>query len=316
MQKSLLLVVASALVLSACTSNNILSSANGKLEHWDTFNGPTTHLYEEVGDNEVRVYFMREKDMIAQDKTVNVYVNGDYLASLKDGGQRMAVMCSHGDNVEIGLSSSKNFIDRKNGVDYNFEVGKDHYIRVAMEGDKPVFQRLDEEQGKQLLSTLDQETQTTPRTHQAKTCDKAVLGKITLQAHSLFKFDKSDYKNMLPKGREEIKEVGEQIKAGNATVSDVQVIGYTDPQGSEAYNVGLSKRRANTVKQALQAAGVTAPIATDGLGEKNLVVLNCATKHKGNRKARMECDQPNRRVEIVLYGQSKDQPKQAEAATE
>lgn len=305
MNKSILAsVVTSSLLLSAC-AHNIQSSSQGRLEHWDTFNGSTTHLHESVGNNEVRVYFLREKGMIDESKTVNVYVNGDYLASLKDGGERMAVLCSNGDKLEIGVSSSQHFIDRKNGVDYNFEVGKEHYIRVAMDGDKPVFQRLDEEQGKDLLATLDEETQTTPRTHKAKACKKAVLGKITLQAHSLFKFDKSDYKNMLPKGREEIKDVGNKLNTGEATISDVKVIGYTDPQGSESYNVALSNRRAETVKKALQAAGVAVPIATEGLGEKNLVVLNCASKYKGNRKARMECDQPNRRVEIVLYGQSK-----------
>lgn len=290
--------------ISGCAGNGYGSSKNGKLEHWTVFDGKTIPEMK-MGDKQSRVVFMREEGAV-NGPAVNVFVDGDYLASLLGGGYRAAVVCSHGDLVLPSFSRNNRFADRDTGVDYNFVTGETAYVKVVSDAvGQPIFQRVSVQEGEEMLSSLKQETQTLPRVKDNRLCDKAVLEKFTLQAHSLFKFDKSDYRNMLPKGREEINALGEVFKKGQAQITSVKVVGYTDPMGSRAYNLALSDRRAQTVKKALQVAGVQANIETEGLGEANLLVRNCLEKNRHNRTQRMRCDQPNRRVEIIVYGNEK-----------
>ena len=69
--------------------------------------------------------------------------------------------------------------------------------------------------------------------------------------------------------------------------------GHTDTTGTEAYNMALSLRRANTVKDALVKVGVpAAAITTVGRGEAGLLVQT----GDGVREPQ------NRRVEIAVAG--------------
>ncbi|MNI33333.1 Outer membrane porin F precursor [compost metagenome] len=71
--------------------------------------------------------------------------------------------------------------------------------------------------------------------------------------------------------------------------SAVQLDGYASAEGSDAYNMTLSKDRANSVKQYLVNAGVSSSsITAKGYGEKNPVASNAT------EEGRVQ----NRRVEI------------------
>lgn len=304
MKKMMSVCAALALLsLTGCSLNGA-SSSNGALEKWTTFGGKTVPVGT-MGDKQSRVVFMREAGAVSG-PAINVFVDGDYLTSLLDGGYRSAIVCSSGEQILATVNSSKGFARRDTGIDYNFVTGETAYVKVATGANgQLMFQRVAATEGEALKNTLKQETQTLPRVKDNKLCQATVLEKITLQAHSLFKFDKSNYKNMLPKGRQTIKELGARINNSAVTVDAVKVVGYTDPMGTPSYNLALSKRRANTVKMALKKAGVKAEIDAQGLGESNLLVRDCSKKFKGKRKARIACDQPNRRVEIILYGNKK-----------
>ncbi len=111
---------------------------------------------------------------------------------------------------------------------------------------------------------------------------------------------------MLPKGKAQIKAVAKDMQKYLSHVSRIEVIGHTDPDGSHAYNQKLSQRRAQTVKKALIANGVKGGlIKPKGLGETQLLIKDCAKRHPKDAKARVQCNQPNRRVEINLYGTSR-----------
>lgn len=289
--------------LSGCSLNGA-SSSKGALEHWETFGGKTVSTGS-MGDKQSRVVFMREAGAVSG-PAINVFVDGSYLTSLLDGGYRSAVVCSSGEQILATVNTNKGFARRDTGIDYNFVTGETAYVKVAMNAKgQLVFQRMQAAEGEALKETLKQQTQTLPRVKANKLCQATVLEKVTLQAHSLFKFDKYNYNNMLPKGRRTIKELGARINNSAVTVDAVKVVGYTDPVGAKSYNLALSKRRADTVKAALKKAGVKAEINAQGLGESNLLVRGCGKKFKGKRKARIACDQPNRRVEIILYGNKK-----------
>jgi outer membrane protein OmpA-like peptidoglycan-associated protein len=74
--------------------------------------------------------------------------------------------------------------------------------------------------------------------------------------------------------------------------SRVRTAGHTDTSGSEVYNMALSLRRANAVKDALVKVGVpAAAITTVGRGEAGLLVqpvAACASRcpATGPEKAR------------------------------
>ena len=68
---------------------------------------------------------------------------------------------------------------------------------------------------------------------------------------------------------------------------DVEVVGYTDAIGDEAYNKDLSQRRAESVKQALSKVveGAALNINTEGMGEADSADLsNDAYARKMNRR--------------------------------
>ncbi|MCB1696266.1 MAG: OmpA family protein [Halioglobus sp.] len=73
----------------------------------------------------------------------------------------------------------------------------------------------------------------------------------------------------------------------------VLIEGHTDDVGTEAFNLGLSERRAASVRNALLAAGVSPErINTVGYGEANPVASNSTAEGR----------LMNRRVEIVIRG--------------
>lgn len=107
-----------------------------------------------------------------------------------------------------------------------------------------------------------------------------------------FGFD-SNKAELGKKGNELVDNVALQLKSSNAY--NISITGYTDSMGKEAYNLKLSKKRAENVKKRLIKQGVTAEINTVGLGSQNPVKACTPTK---NKKALRECLRPNRRVEI------------------
>jgi len=73
----------------------------------------------------------------------------------------------------------------------------------------------------------------------------------------------------------------------------VEIDGYTDNVGSDSYNIDLSQRRADAVRQALVAQGIDpSRIVTKGYGKDFAVASNAEASGR----------QLNRRVEVVIGG--------------
>ncbi len=114
--------------------------------------------------------------------------------------------------------------------------------------------------------------------------------KQTLSATKMFDFDRATLRLPAPK----LDEIADTLKA-NPQVANVRITGYTDRIGSPKYNLGLSQRRANAVRDYLVQHGVDASrLVAVGKGEADPVV-QCNDK---NRAALIRCLEPNRRVEV------------------
>ena len=124
-----------------------------------------------------------------------------------------------------------------------------------------------------------------------------VAEKVTLSADTLFDFDKAVLRN---EGKEKLDDLVGKLKA--VDVQTIIDIGYTDRIGSKAYNLKLSKRRAETVKAYLVSKGVAADrILAEGKGKENPVTRPGQCKGHVSRKL-IKCLQPDRRVEIEVIG--------------
>jgi OOP family OmpA-OmpF porin len=101
-----------------------------------------------------------------------------------------------------------------------------------------------------------------------------------------FEFDKSV---LTPEGTKVVQDAAASYKeTGSARIS---VAGYTDLSGTQKYNLGLSKRRADTVRAALVREGVPDSVIAETWHGKESPAVPTAD---GVREPR------NRRVEIVL----------------
>lgn len=73
-------------------------------------------------------------------------------------------------------------------------------------------------------------------------------------------------------------------------IDSIAVSGHSDSRGSEAANQQLSERRANTVRQRLQAAFPGAAITATGYGESTPIASNDTAEGRAQ----------NRRVEVIV----------------
>jgi OOP family OmpA-OmpF porin len=130
--------------------------------------------------------------------------------------------------------------------------------------------------------------------------EKAAFAPITLQAETLFDFDKSVIR---ADGK---KKLDDEVVSKMKEYPQVEVLlvtGHTDRIGSDAYNQKLSQRRADALKAYLVAQGVEDKrIETAAKGESEPVVScdNVKGKVSGKNKKLVECLQPNRRVVVEV----------------
>ena len=117
------------------------------------------------------------------------------------------------------------------------------------------------------------------------------LATIAVTVH--FAFDSSE---ILPQAEVNLRSLGQALQSPELGAYQIRIEGHTDSTGPAAYNVGLSHRRANSVKQYLvQHFDIDADrLLTDGRGEDEPITSN--DTREGRRK--------NRRAEFINLGVS------------
>lgn len=125
----------------------------------------------------------------------------------------------------------------------------------------------------------------------AKVTDTQI--KIDLSGDVLFDFDKC---NIREDANIELQKVLSIIKAYKST--EIIISGYTDSKGSDEYNLKLSLKRANSVKEWFlkNSSLPSSSLKTFGYGEKKPIASNKKKDGSDNPEGR----QKNRRVEFLI----------------
>ncbi|WNK20417.1 OmpA family protein [Halomonas piscis] len=119
---------------------------------------------------------------------------------------------------------------------------------------------------------------------------------VTLSADTLFDFDSAE---LSANGQRVVTDAGHRIQQETAA-ANIVVTGYTDRIGRTDYNQRLSRRRADSVRDALVRTGIDPrAIRSRGAGERNPVERCEGERVTPQLKA---CLRPNRRVEIEVTG--------------
>ncbi|WP_353201014.1 outer membrane protein OmpA [Polynucleobacter sp.] len=112
--------------------------------------------------------------------------------------------------------------------------------------------------------------------------------KITLQADTLYDFDKSTLK---PEGKATLDKIARDLSKIKLEV--IIAVGNTDSVGSDAYNMALGQRRAQSVRAYLTSKGVDGSrIYTESKGKSNPVASNATAEGRAK----------NRRTDIEVVG--------------
>jgi OOP family OmpA-OmpF porin len=126
---------------------------------------------------------------------------------------------------------------------------------------------------------------------------KPVAERVTLDADTLFDFDKS---TLRPAGKEALDAFVVGLKDISPEV--ISAVGHTDRFGTDGYNQRLSDQRAASVKAYLVSKGIDANrVATEGKGESQPVTKSGDCKG-AKSTAVITCLQPDRRVDVEVIG--------------
>jgi len=152
-------------------------------------------------------------------------------------------------------------------------------------------------------SIMDKQAKELEQNIQGATVERVGEGiKVTFQSGLLFAFD-SDV--VLPEARANLTELARSLDKYPET--DLLIVGHTDNVGTDAYNLGLSERRAEAAASYLRFRGVSqGRLRTSGRGELEPVSSNDTEQGRSL----------NRRVEVAIYASDKMQEAARRQATQ
>lgn len=257
-----------------------------------------------------------------RERTASVFVDGAYHASLPKASWAYAEVCPgvHFLNVAQDKSILAIGEGQPTGQQYELAAATTSYFKLRDDDQGiPRLEAIEGTAARAAIEQLPQAVHTISRL-QAKACEQpveprvlaqpvqapAVTTNFTLRSSTFFDFDDARLSPRRGRGQAELDEIVQKIRGSYRVVQHIDVVGYADPSGSAAYNLTLSRKRAETISSYLVQAGFASTTLTaKGMGATNLVVPDCAAYLKTTPQIHA-CNEPNRRVELVVQGLPKN----------
>jgi OmpA-OmpF porin, OOP family len=270
---------------------------------------------------QTRVFVYRSHTTNTQ-QPVNIYLNGQYHASLLSGGYTEFCTAPGDVNIKAALDDAARLHVSKleAGQRMSNKAGQTVFLKVD-ERTPPALSLLqgNEAQAKTELKGTRRQIHTISRAKVALTCAEpsVVLAAMpatpalqptppttpapreyALEADALFEFGKAELR---ASGFNAIESLVQRVRQDYTSVERIRVVGYTDPIGSAAFNKKLSQARADVVARQIGSRNIktTRSIQAEGRGAIELAKTSCGNTPTPKNKA---CHAPNRRVMVVITG--------------
>lgn len=280
----------------------------------DTFGEPfATALLAPA--EQTRVFVYRTNQAISS-SPVNIYLNGQYHASLLRGGFTEFCTIPGAVNVKAALDDANRLHLSKldSGQRMSMQAGQTLFLKVDESG-QPVMALVNatEAQGKAEMAGTRRQIHTISRAKAAVTCAEpkaqpaapaavapkpVVPREYALETDALFEFGKAEIR---ASGYNAIESLVQRLRQDFSSVERIRVVGYTDAIGSAAFNKKLSQQRADVVARQISAREVRPErgIQSEGRGSIELAKTGCGNAPTPENKI---CHAPNRRVMVVITG--------------
>lgn len=245
-----------------------------------------------LATNEANLIFIRPLDKDGLQTSTNIGIDGRFQVSLQPGHYSQVSYCSGQHNISVAPTGLKtNNLSNAFSYMVEFAPQQNHYIYVDIDDStgQPSLSKLKEADAKNLLSTLFKQTHQISRVvancpeivePESEPVIKVEIDKpINLQV--LFEFDKAVVQ---PVFNQQIKAVANFMHKYPEVSAVIE--GHTDSIGADSYNMGLSQRRAEAVKQELVIKYGIAPnrLRTVGYGETRPVDTNATAVGRHNNR--------------------------------
>lgn len=247
---------------------------------------------------------------------INIYLNGQYHASLLRGGFSEFCAAPGVVNIKAALDDASRLHTSK------LDAGQ----RLTLKAGQTIFLKVDEStspaigllsgtaaQTKSEMEGIRRQIHTISRAKAALTCAQpapvAVVPpppapkppaprEYALETDALFEFGKAEIR---ASGYNAIESLVQRLLQDFSSVERIRVVGYTDPIGSAAFNKKLSQQRADVVARQIASRNIPIErgIEAEGRGPIELVKTGCGNTPTPENKL---CHAPNRRVMVVITG--------------
>lgn len=266
--------------------------------------------------NQTRVLVYRTPQAVSQ-MPVNIYLNGQYHASLLRGGYTEFCAEPGGVSIKAALDdASRLHLSKQDpGQRLNMQVGQTMFLKVDEAGQPGLaVLSMPASQANTEMANTRRQIHTISRAKAAVTCGEpakpvAVAApalpprppaprEYALETDALFEFGKAELR---ASGFNAIEALVQRLNQDYSSVDRIRVVGYTDAIGSVAFNKKLSQQRADVVAQQIAAHRVkpTRGIEAEGRGSIELSKTGCRNEPTPENKI---CHAPNRRVVVVITG--------------
>lgn len=319
-----------ALALFACLA------AHSQSPPWSTFASLDDRPRSQASQDLSRLVLLRPRAMQDSGAPVDIWLDGRFHTTVLPGAFTETEFCPGNRRLELAAQANGGPSQRSSHA-LSTLARQTQYVMVQTQAGKASHSQLSAQQAQALLPSLRRQAHTVSRLLPAQDCPAltpsapmpvpqrmavaplplplpaptaapmpavapaaTAPARYTLAAEMLFNFAGSRPQHLSEQGQTQIVRLGKRIKDQLRPGQVIVVQGHTDPMGSAALNQRLSLERAQTVSRILVNSGLPArQVRAEGLGSSQLLVKDCQQMAK-TRDARLNCNRPNRRVEITV----------------
>ncbi|MGV6988221.1 OmpA family protein [Testudinibacter sp. P80/BLE/0925] len=275
------------------------------MEQWENYQSVDINT-QDIPLGQTQLVFYRQQQL--NGPAINIYIDGNYQTSLLENGFSAILLCAEPHLVSASFSSDTMAGNRTEGFKFASPSQQVTYIKIKnSKSGLPRFEFVATETALKDLSALNMQSQTLSRVPASRCQDDSyILAATSVNAEITFPLNQYAYDKVLIDGQQNIRRFAEKINAMDPKdIGQIVVSGHADPRGRADYNQLLSEKRAKSISNILTEYAVALPIVAVGYGETSLLVEDCALLYPHDIAAQTQCNLPNRRVDIVVYGRKK-----------